>query len=516
MPDLSAETAYLFRHALLRDAAYQLQLPADRAVLHALALELCETILGELADGIAPELARHARVAWQGGKTADSRHLQTRELHWSWVAMQQGKARNDNDTVITFAGAVIESTVASGEQRCDASYNLANTLQRLGHWKEAAREFTRLSDLARKHDQPVHEGHAIYGLGYIDWLSGRIDDCDRRMDEWVEFTRALGNETEMASAMLALATMRFHRGELGRALELFRQWLPRIQTTADEAMLTRNIFNYGIVLKESGHFDEADRYLRQALSQARKLGTREYEGKILGSLGTLLTVQGKMDEALSHFVEAMKIARGIGDRRGCAIQLTNVGTVYQQTDRTEQALECYLDAAREAKELGAINTLAPALGNIGLACLVLGRPQEAAVHLRESVALWEQMKDATWEAYSRCSLARVLRMSGDYDSAEAELERADKLLEGTESWLDVFLVRGEQAHLALARGESAEAEHDAYRQVYERLGPAFEQTAGKDVATFEAAMQAVKAGAKLIHGARRETLAEALVKVIEG
>ncbi len=27
----SAETAYLFRHALLRDAAYQLQMPGDRA-----------------------------------------------------------------------------------------------------------------------------------------------------------------------------------------------------------------------------------------------------------------------------------------------------------------------------------------------------------------------------------------------------------------------------------------------------------------------------------------------------
>ena len=34
----SAESAYLFRHALLREAAYQLQLPTDRARLHALAL----------------------------------------------------------------------------------------------------------------------------------------------------------------------------------------------------------------------------------------------------------------------------------------------------------------------------------------------------------------------------------------------------------------------------------------------------------------------------------------------
>ena len=37
-----AEHAYLFRHALLRDAAYQLQLPGDRAKLHGMALGILE------------------------------------------------------------------------------------------------------------------------------------------------------------------------------------------------------------------------------------------------------------------------------------------------------------------------------------------------------------------------------------------------------------------------------------------------------------------------------------------
>jgi hypothetical protein len=47
----SAEDACLFRHALLRDAAYQLHLPGDRARLHALALDLIEALYG----GRAPE-----------------------------------------------------------------------------------------------------------------------------------------------------------------------------------------------------------------------------------------------------------------------------------------------------------------------------------------------------------------------------------------------------------------------------------------------------------------------------
>ena len=37
---LKAEQIYFFRHALLRDAAYQLQLPGDRARLHGLAFAM--------------------------------------------------------------------------------------------------------------------------------------------------------------------------------------------------------------------------------------------------------------------------------------------------------------------------------------------------------------------------------------------------------------------------------------------------------------------------------------------
>ncbi|MEK7467065.1 MAG: hypothetical protein AAB074_06580 [Planctomycetota bacterium] len=79
---MTAEKAYLFRHALLRDAAYQLQLPGDRARLHALAFAVIEALAGGRAPEPAPldaveevtlqphatvafaqELALHARLA---------------------------------------------------------------------------------------------------------------------------------------------------------------------------------------------------------------------------------------------------------------------------------------------------------------------------------------------------------------------------------------------------------------------------------------------------------------------
>ena len=93
---MRAEMAYLFRHALLRDAAYQLQLPGDRARLHALAFAAIEELAGGRAPEPAPldaaepvpfqphstdpfseELAGHARVASPEGAA----WLATRRLY---------------------------------------------------------------------------------------------------------------------------------------------------------------------------------------------------------------------------------------------------------------------------------------------------------------------------------------------------------------------------------------------------------------------------------------------------
>ena len=48
---IPAEFGYLFRQPLLRDAAYQLQVPSDRARLHRLSMDILETIF----DGPPPE-----------------------------------------------------------------------------------------------------------------------------------------------------------------------------------------------------------------------------------------------------------------------------------------------------------------------------------------------------------------------------------------------------------------------------------------------------------------------------
>jgi hypothetical protein len=66
--DMPADEHYAFRHALTRDAAYQLMPPSARAALHVAAADLIDEI--GLADGFETELANHlqAAIAARGGR----------------------------------------------------------------------------------------------------------------------------------------------------------------------------------------------------------------------------------------------------------------------------------------------------------------------------------------------------------------------------------------------------------------------------------------------------------------
>ena len=67
MESVSGESLYLFRHALLREAAYELYPPSVRAKLHRLVVEIATFLFEDSQlSPLAAELADHARAAWQG------------------------------------------------------------------------------------------------------------------------------------------------------------------------------------------------------------------------------------------------------------------------------------------------------------------------------------------------------------------------------------------------------------------------------------------------------------------
>ena len=129
------ELEYLFRHALVQDAAYGSLLKADRKRLHRSAGEALEQLYAERADELASTLALHFEKAEQHDKA----------IHYFALAGDQARASYANNEAIQFyqaALAQIEATGRHQELQCSLYESLGDLLNLIGQ-RETARGYFR-------------------------------------------------------------------------------------------------------------------------------------------------------------------------------------------------------------------------------------------------------------------------------------------------------------------------------------------------------------------------------------
>ncbi|MBK9973624.1 MAG: hypothetical protein IPP14_02455 [Planctomycetes bacterium] len=103
MSETFAEALYLFRHAMLREVAYELHLPSDKAALHADVIAiLLQPYHGDPPPSLTSELAWHAGRAIDAGDLSASMRrnrarflglaVSTPSIRTSWRAQPIGRA----------------------------------------------------------------------------------------------------------------------------------------------------------------------------------------------------------------------------------------------------------------------------------------------------------------------------------------------------------------------------------------------------------------------------------------
>ncbi|MBE7491773.1 MAG: tetratricopeptide repeat protein [Planctomycetes bacterium] len=326
---MQAETAYLFRHALLRDAAYDLQLPADRARLHELAFYFIEEAFGGRApmpppldtidpppcpphrtDSIAAELAEHSRLAGGG----------------------EGE------------GAGVPPALYRLYLHRAAEY-----LERAFHGQASAQAWQALSELV---------------------AGAARGECHRR-----------------AGAVLLQA------GQPVAAQSAFTQSLAIAREVGNRRSEGMALGNLASVYRDTGRVEQAERTHEQALAVHREVGNRSFEGMALGNLANVYRETGRVEQAERTYERALAIHREVGNRRDEGIALGNLAGVYLETGRMEQAEWTCEQALTIHREVGNRRFEGITLCDYALCLLVQGRHQQARERWREGAAILRELAD---------------------------------------------------------------------------------------------------------------------------
>ncbi|MFO0761991.1 MAG: protein kinase [Byssovorax sp.] len=398
-PGLGAERELTFSHALVREVAYGMLTPEDRALGHRLAGAFLESAGERDAASIAEHFDR-------GGDAL-------RAAQWFERAAEQALAGNDLGAAIALADRA-EARGAAGEALGRLHLVRASAHRWRGELGEAEESALAAMSLLPEDSRPwltaVHDAvSAAAKLGHNDRLKSLGELLEARWSE----ERATGPQVATMAQTAAYLVL---NGCALRAASLLARYEPVADRFAGDPEVALPV-----------HTERATRAI--------------FDGDLSGYRAELQ--------------RAMRCAEQTGNLRTTCGQRVNLGFLAIELGAAEEAVTLLETARAEAEQMGLAGVVPIARSNLGWALARLGRLDEARVELDAAIETFAIQGDPRLEGAARIYRAEVLRQRGEPALAEAEAREAAALLSSARPLLPFAL-----ATLALAlldRGRSTDA-----------------------------------------------------------
>jgi class 3 adenylate cyclase len=459
--DFPGDEAYHFRHALIRDAAYESLTKATRADLHERYADWLEAVAGKRMREFEEIAGYHLEQAYRcrleiGSPAADLAAVGERASNHLGSAGRKALWRGDN---LAATGLLERALELKPSSRIDVALEI---------------------DLA--HAQPTPQGAAAIA------------------DAAAERARVAGDSAGEALARVASGFHRLHAGETGAdELEAFaRAALPLLEERGDHDGLVHVWLALGFVANARCRYGDFAQAAEKALLHARLAGQRPTDvfsldlTLVLGPTPAdeaLRTLDGVLPEAphpetllfraqllamLERFDEAWEVAHEASDRLleltggadGGEFMLADIAALAGDYEAAARHLRGFCDFLTEHGQRAMLSTFAPMLGR---ALCILGRYDEASRHAELGRELGEEHDVAT-QALWRQVQALVESNSGRYVQAEELAREAVALIDQTDALNFAGAALSDLAQVLLMAGrvDDAAAAFDEALERYER------------------------------------------------
>jgi class 3 adenylate cyclase/tetratricopeptide (TPR) repeat protein len=450
---ITGESAFRFKHVLIREVAYG-GLPKEaRAQLHrsfagwllerageelleirAYHLDHAAQLLGEL-DGKPPaELASEAAKALE---TAGKRAL----------------ARESNQSARKLLLRAVEL-----EPTLQRRYRAALAAHRLADFPALASEMEEVLKEAREQGDRSLESRALEALAVV--ALGRDADADRARG-LAEQALAVVPDDDLPGrfdALMTRGTVAWSQGSLLDDERFAKEALGLARAGGRKDLESAAAQRLASIFVARMELDEAEPLVDRACELAVESGSIETKAHALASRGRLLSMRGDLEQAERAFEEARGLFEEAGARISLARAMLGLAWLAWRRGDLERGEKLLRDSIRILKPLEDRSTLCESQRTLAQLLVARGRLEEAervALEARKTVGPQDQTSRAT----TRLALASVRAAQGRDDEAETLLREALDVVQATDFVYTRFeVLRALRELLAkLGRGDEAAA-----------------------------------------------------------
>lgn len=397
------DNRYLFRHILMREAAYQMQVHTRQQRLHALALEAYETLYAGNLPVHYGELVYHAEQA----RLVDAARRYLR------LAGEAARDAYQNGLASDYFSRALALTPESDiEERCELLLAREGIDEAMGA-----------------------NGERQYDLQALEVLRPALEQVDVQVE--------------------ILLRQALYAGDMGQ-YEVADVTARQAQALARLAGLvgkeSRACYTQAVSALRRGRLEQAETDSREALHLAIESGSAEDEFYAWNILGLTATDQGRLEEARQAFTRCLEIARGLGRLSLQIAPLNNIANIARMQGDLASGLAFYEQAVETARQTGDRSREGMALGNLGFVAGLLGEYRLAMGYLEQSLQLNREGGQTLHVTYGLINLSACAGALGDFATAEGAASEANKLAQtiedrSGEAWALTYM-----GHSLLARG----------------------------------------------------------------
>ena len=373
---------FRFRHALIRDGAYEGLSYKRRRDLHGRVAEVIERRQGDRPEDEAELLSLHF---YRAERWAEA---------WRY-SVEAGRRANEkyaNVEAAQFFERALEAAKRSGDvPREDVAHvweALGDVRMRLGSYEAAGAAYR--SSRESFPPAPVERARLIQKEAIVPLRIGRYSHALRRLSHALRTLEDVEGEAAVAQrarlfGWYALVLQRQRRPLV--AIEWCHKAIEEAQRAGARDALAQADFILDWAYVALGRRQEAV-YSARAVEIYEELGDHERLANVFNNLGGYAYLDGRWDEALDLAERARAEFAKIGDETQASIAALNIAEVRSDQGRFDDA-EPMLRAILDQRRAGGFpRAMAEALNVMGRHAARTGRFEEARAHLEEARALY--------------------------------------------------------------------------------------------------------------------------------
>jgi tetratricopeptide (TPR) repeat protein len=408
--------SFRFKHALVRDAAYESILEGERRAMH-------ETVAAVLRDRF-PALARERPEHLAQHLTAAGRLDEALET-WESAA-RVAASRSENLEAIAHARTAMallpRLAPTPWRDQCELRLQVllaSRLIASDGYGAEPVeRAYLRAQALARQVGDAAVQAKIALGLEAYYFMRANFARARSMAELAYAEAQDSADPMQRMQANWALANVHWHQGRLvpaldlmDRCLDIYRPQFHRPSSVQDPGVMC--LCYSAWACWERGDAPEARRRVQQVLALAQSLGHRFSQGQAAGFAASVLMFCGDHEAALAQADRAIEICDGAGFAVWLAHAVITRGRLRAQIGAVDEGCAEMQRGYAMWVRTGAMVTRPYYLTLQAEGRLLAGRPDEAEPLLQEAL----RIADAGGEHYHS---AEVLRLLGDVAAARGE------------------------------------------------------------------------------------------------